>query len=85
MAPNRILIGSLTIQEYLSSGVLDFYDALRNLQTDPTPDGKTKTSILMAPTVMYYYDDGKVKISYGLSYYPEDERYDIKIYSIAPS
>ena len=85
MVPNRILVASSTIEEYLSSGVSDFHDALKNLQADPTPDGKTKTSILMAPIVMYYYDDGKVKISYGLSYYPETERYDIKIYSIASS
>ena len=90
MAVNRIMVSWDTpaMKQLLSGGIGEVRQLLRSLsslRSDPTPDGETKISVLMAPVVMYYYDDGEYKISYGLSHYPKDDRYDIRIYSVARS
>lgn len=57
--------------------------ALESIRENPVPDGKKITAVLKEPVLVYYYDDGRYRVSYSLSYIPSEERFDIDVYSIS--
>ena len=57
--------------------------ALDDIRSNPQPDGELIISLLMAPVVIYYYENSEFKISYSLSYMPNDGHWRTTVLSIA--
>lgn len=58
-------------------------EVLEYIREKPVPDGEKITSVLMAPVVIYFYNDGVYKVSYSLSYYPAEQRFHTSVHALA--
>lgn len=52
------------------------------IRDNPQPDGERITSILLSPVVIYYFNDSELKLSYGLSYFPDERQWQIDMLNI---